>query len=263
METPQRALEDLNRRIIACKACPRLVEWRQSVGRKPPRQYIGWRYWSKPLPGFGDPCGPLMIIGLAPAAHGGNRTGRIFTGDRSATFLFEALYEVGLANLPDSRSLDDGLKLQGAYLSAVVRCAPPANKPTPQERDNCIPYLIEEIEIVQPTSILCLGRFAWDGILRATVIASGEIPSPRPRFFHGAVANIRWKSRSICTEPRMAKTEGRVTEVPPSMRPIALVASYHPSQQNTFTGKLTKAMLVDAMLSAVAEAEKLAKTSSQ
>lgn len=238
-------LEELNRRIVACRACPRLVEWRQRVGRNPPKAYTGQSYWSRPLPGFGDPTASLLIVGLAPAAHGGNRTGRIFTGDRSATFLFEALHAAGLASKPDSVSRDDSVELAGAYLTAVVRCAPPANRPTPQERDNCLPYLVEEVELIRPRAILSLGGFAWDGVLRAARLASAELPSPKPRFFHGAKTEIRWRFR------RLRRSRARSTPHRSEEHSITLVGSYHPSQQNTFTGKVTKEMLLDAIFAAL------------
>ncbi len=222
-------LEKLNRKIIACRACPRLVEWRERVGQNPPKQYRGQTYWSKPLPGFGDPHARVMVVGLAPAANGGNRTGRIFTGDRSGDFLFRALFEVGLATAPRSESIDDGTELKGCYLTAVVRCAPPKNKPTPLERDTCIPYLIEEIDIVAPAAIVALGKFAWDGVLRAARMAGAPIGSPLPRFAHSSETNIEWRGRSV-----------------------RMFGSYHPSQQNTFTGKLTMEMLVDVLRKSIA-----------
>jgi uracil-DNA glycosylase family 4 len=237
------AIDDLNRTIVACRACPRLVEWRESVGRNPPKSYAGQHYWSKPLTGFGDPSARLMIVGLAPAAHGGNRTGRIFTGDRSGDFLFRALYEVGLATSPLSVSKGDGTELRGCYLTAVVKCAPPANKPLPAERDSCIHFLIDEIEIVRPETILALGGFAWDGILRATKDAGGVVPSPKPRFTHGSETSLRWSYRSAGSR-RISTSSRRDTA---ATHPIKLIGSYHPSQQNTFTGKLTMEMFVEIL----------------
>lgn len=202
--------------MIACRRCPRLVAWREEVARVKRAAFAQQEYWGRPIPGFGDPAARLLIVGLAPAAHGGNRTGRIFTGDRSGDWLFAALYRTGLANQPDSTGRGDGLKLRGCYVAAAVRCAPPANRPTPTERDNCLPYLLRELELLECVSaIVCLGAFAWDAVLRAL-----GSPRPKPRFHHGAQAQA-----------------GEVT----------LLGCYHPSQQNTFTGRLTEAML-DAVL---------------
>ena len=179
------------------------------------RQYLGDTYWGRPLPGFGDPRARLLIVGLAPAAHGGNRTGRVFTGDRSGDWLFASLHRTGFANQPTSVSADDGLRLHGAFIAAAVRCAPPANKPLPAERDNCLPYAADELELIQPAVIVCLGAFAWDAACRLHGVR------PRPRFGHGAVHEI---------------PDGPV-----------MLGSYHVSQQNTFTGKLTPEM-IDAVL---------------
>jgi uracil-DNA glycosylase family 4 len=185
------------------------------------------------VPGFGDPCARVLILGLAPAAHGGNRTGRIFTGDRSGDWLFAALWRAGLANQPTSVSRDDGLELYGCYVTAAVRCAPPANKPTVSERDNCLPYLVRELSLLESVRVIvCLGAFAWDAALRALVaLGLDQPPRPRPRFGHGASA-----------------------ELVVSGRPFTLLGCYHPSQQNTFTGRLTEPMM-DAVL---AEARELA-----
>lgn len=199
-----------------CRACPRLVEWRQRVTVEPPRRYRGERYWARPISGFGDPRARLAVVGLAPAAHGANRTGRIFTGDRSADWLYAAMHRAGYANQPSSVSAGDGLRLTDAWVSAVVRCAPPANKPTPLERDTCLPYLERELRLLERVRVLvALGAFAWDGCLRALRAGGAEIPRPKPRFGHGGEAAI-----------------GAVT----------LLGCFHPSQQNTFTGKLTEAM---------------------
>jgi uracil-DNA glycosylase family 4 len=212
-------LEALHERIVACTKCPRLVAWREEVAENPPRRYAGEEYWARPLPGFGDPAARIVLVGLAPAAHGGNRTGRIFTGDRSGDWLFAALYRAGLANRPSSDHAGDGLRLRDTYVTAVNRCAPPANRPTPEERDNCLPYLVEELGLLERARVLvALGSFAWDGALRAVRRRGVEPPRPKPRFGHGA--------------------EARVGE-------YTLVGCFHPSQQNTFTGKLTEAMLDD------------------
>lgn len=214
-------LQHLADEVAACTACPRLVAWREAAGEDPPARYRGQRYWSRGVPGFGDPDPWLFIVGLAPAAHGANRTGRMFTGDRSADFLVAALHRAGLANQAESTSRDDGLRLIGCRMSAVVRCAPPANRPTPDERDSCIPFLARELDLCPRSRvILALGGFAWDGVLRVLAARGDSIPRPRPRFAHGAEAVI-----------------GGIT----------VMGTYHPSQQNTFTGRLTPAML-DAVL---------------
>jgi uracil-DNA glycosylase family 4 len=210
------SLAELNAEVVACRRCPRLVEWRERAARERPRRYSGWHYWSRPLPGFGDPEARILIVGLAPAAHGGNRTGRIFTGDRSGDWLFAALRRAGLANQPTSIDRDDGLHLTGAYIAAVVRCAPPANRPLPSERDNCLPYLARELRLLSRVRVIVsLGSFAWDGALRALAMAAHR-RRPRPRFGHLAEAEVG---------------------------PYVLLGSYHPSQQNTFTGRLTESML--------------------
>jgi uracil-DNA glycosylase family 4 len=220
------ALAELAAEVHACRRCPRLVEWREECAADPPRRFRGEDYWARPLDGFGDPAAKVAIVGLAPAAHGANRTGRMFTGDRSGEWLYAALHRAGFANRPESERRGDPLHLTGAYVTAVVRCPPPANKPTPAERDNCLPYLERELALLESSRvILALGAFAWDGALRALRALGADSPSPRPKFGHGAEANIgRW----------------------------ALLGSYHPSQQNTFTGKLTAPML-DAVLARAKE----------
>ena len=218
-------LDEINAAIVECRRCPRLVAWREDAGRNPPARFAGQNYWARPLPGFGDPSARVLIVGLAPAAHGGNRTGRMFTGDRSGDFLFAALYRAGYANQPTSASRDDGLALTDLYVAAVNRCAPPANKPTPQERDNCLPYLSAQLAALGNLKVIvCLGAFAWDGTLRA-LNANGHETTPRPRFGHAAEAEIG---------------------------PYRLVGSFHPSQQNTFTGRLTTEMLDDVLRRAAA-----------
>jgi uracil-DNA glycosylase len=202
--------------IVRCRACPRLVEWREEVGRVKRRAFAGEEYWARPVPGFGDPDPWLMIVGLAPAAHGANRTGRVFTGDRSGDVLFAALHRAGLASQPHSIHLGDGLRLDGCRVAAAVRCAPPANRPTPQERARCLPYLRRELALCPGIRVvLALGAVGWDAALRAL-----EPPRPWPRFGHGAEAPV-----------------GGLT----------LLGSYHPSQQNVFTGRLTTAMLDDVL----------------
>ncbi|HEY7151986.1 MAG TPA: uracil-DNA glycosylase [Solirubrobacterales bacterium] len=213
------SLPELATEIVGCRLCPRLVEWRERVAREPPRRFHGQTYWAKPLPGFGDPHASLVVVGLAPAAHGGNRTGRIFTGDRSGDWLFAALHRAGLANQARSEHPADGLRLRGAYVTAVNRCPPPGNRPTPAERDNCLPYLVEELRLLERKRVIvALGSFAWDGALRALRALGEEIPRPKPRFGHGADAE---------------------------MGTLTMIGCYHPSQQNTFTGTLTEAMLDD------------------
>jgi uracil-DNA glycosylase family 4 len=213
------ALERLNRRIVACRLCPRLVSYREQVAREKVRRFQDWRYWGRPLPGFGDPDARLWVIGLAPAAHGGNRTGRIFTGDRSGDWLYAALHRAGFANQPTSVSRDDGLRLRDTYVSAVVRCAPPDNKPTIDERDRCRPYFAEEIRLLERVRVfVALGGFAFTNLLQV-FRAAGEKPKSTPKFGHGSVVEL---------------SAGRV-----------VLGCYHPSQQNTFTGRLTEKMLDD------------------
>ncbi len=204
----------INRGIIRCRRCPRLVRWREKVARARRAAYAGETYWGRPITGFGDPAARLVVIGLAPGAHGANRTGRIFTGDRSGDWLFRALHKAGFANQPASVSRRDGLRLKDAYVTAVVRCAPPGNRPTPRERDHCIGYLVHELRLLKRAKVvLALGGFAWDGALRA--LGALGYSAGRPRFGHGATAVVG---------------------------PYLLVGSYHPSQQNTFTGRLTEKM---------------------
>jgi uracil-DNA glycosylase family 4 len=211
------ALEELASEVASCRRCPRLVEWRERAGREKRAAYAGQDYWARPLPGFGDPGARVLILGLAPAAHGGNRTGRIFTGDRSGDWLFAALWRTGFANQPTSVARGDGLRLRDCWVTAAVRCAPPANRPTPRERDTCLPWTIRELELLRRVRVIvCLGAFAWDSALRLLAAHGEPLPRPRPRFGHGA-------------------------EAPP------LIGCFHPSQQNTFTGKLTVEM-TDAVL---------------
>jgi uracil-DNA glycosylase family 4 len=220
------SLDALSREITECTLCPRLVEWRELSAKEPPRRYRGEKYWARPLPGFGDRKAGIAIVGLAPAAHGGNRTGRIFTGDRSGDWLFAALHRAGLANQPTSVSVDDGLRLRGAYITAVNRCPPPENRPTTEERDNCLPYLVRELDLLRSARVLvALGSYAWTGALLAVARLGAELPRPRPRFGHGAEADVGGWS---------------------------LLGCFHPSQQNTFTGKLTEPMM-DAVFARAGE----------
>ena len=211
------ALEQLNGAITCCRRCPRLVRWREAVAVKPPRRYQGEKYWARPLPGFGDPAARVLVVGLAPAAHGGNRTGRIFTGDRSGDWLYGALYDAGFANQPHSLHRHDGLQLTDCYITAAVRCAPPANKPSRAEFKRCRPYLVQELRLFRTLKIvIALGKIALDSFLVAYQEFGGAVPKPRPKFAHGVEYRLPGGLRLIC--------------------------SYHPSQQNTFTGKLTKPM---------------------
>jgi uracil-DNA glycosylase family 4 len=212
--------------IHACRRCSRLVEWREERAADPPRRFRGEGYWARPLDGFGDPAARLAIVGLAPAAHGANRTGRMFTGDRSGEWLYAALHRAGYASQATSERRGDGLRLRDAYVTAVVRCAPPANRPTPDERDSCLPFLERELALLDRCrTIVALGAFAWDGALRAIGALGGDVPRPKPRFGHGAES-----------------VAGRWT----------LLGCYHPSQQNTFTGRLTEPML-DAVFARAGE----------
>jgi uracil-DNA glycosylase len=211
--TSAERFERLNRRVIECRRCPRLVAWRELVAREKRAAYRSWDYWGRPVPGFGDPAARLLILGLAPAAHGGNRTGRIFTGDRSGDWLFASLHRTGFANQPTSVSRDDGLALSDCYITAPVKCAPPENKPLPEERANCAPWLQRELALLDDLRVVvALGGYAWDTALRHL----GPV-RPKPRFTHGAEA---------------ALPAGRI-----------LLGCYHVSQQNTSTGKLTREML--------------------
>jgi uracil-DNA glycosylase len=210
-------LAALNEEIVACRKCPRLVEYREKVAREKRRAFRDWTYWGKPVPGFGDAGAQLLILGLAPAAHGGNRTGRVFTGDRSADFLFAALYKAGFANQPTSVRRDDGLRLSNVYISATIRCAPPVNKPLPSEILNCRGYLERELEILLPRAVLALGKIAWDAYLKI-LKQSGFISTKGGfHFAHGAEAELPGDG-------------------------ARLFGVYHPSQQNTQTGCVTPAM---------------------
>jgi uracil-DNA glycosylase family 4 len=209
----------LKQEIISCRLCPRLVAWREKVAREKRASYSDETYWGRPVPGFGDPDASIVVFGLAPAAHGANRTGRVFTGDRSGDFLFAALHRAGFANRPVSLHRDDGLRLSGLWISAAIRCAPPQNKPTPEERDACLPYTARELKLLDAKIIICLGAFAWDAAMRLLGTR------PKPKFAHGA----EYEAGSFI-----------------------LLGCYHPSQQNTFTGVLTPEML-DTVLSRARE----------
>ena len=215
----QSQLEKLNEEIIQCRKCARLVEWREEVARVKRRAYRDQEYWGKPVPGFGDPKACVLVVGLAPGAHGSNRTGRVFTGDASGGFMYPALYRAGFANQPTAQSRDDGLILKDLYIAAVAHCVPPANKPTPAELDNCQPYLERTIEILKPRVIVCLGRIAFERILRMFSIRNSDW-----KFGHGALYQLDNGTWILC--------------------------SYHPSQQNTLTGKLTAKMFDDIWVKA-------------
>jgi uracil-DNA glycosylase family 4 len=227
MSSNSKKLEALAAEVHDCFKCPRLVAWREAEAADPPKRFRGQDYWARPVSGFGDPDARILMVGLAPAAHGANRTGRMFTGDRSGDWLYAALHRVGLANQATAVSRDDGLRLRDIYIAAVVRCAPPANKPTPGERDNCLPYLERELEILDRVRVVvALGKFGWDGFLKAAASIGIPTPRPKPVFGHGAEAPLNDR--------------------------LTLLGMFHPSQQNTFTGKLTVPM-TDAVLARAKE----------
>nr|WP_221634273.1 uracil-DNA glycosylase [Nocardioides luti] len=244
-ETPERAVGDqsatslaeLTARISVCSACPRLVTWREDVARDKRAAYAGEPYWGRPIAGWGPADARVLVVGLAPAAHGGNRTGRIFTGDRSGDWLFASLHRVGLARQATSVHAGDGQELLDTRMVAAVRCAPPQNKPTTEERDTCAPWIAAEIRLLTEVRVVvALGAFGWDAALRSFAAAGHGVPRPKPRFGHGAEAVL----------------EGPATDEP--RRDVLLLGSYHPSQQNTFTGKLTEPMLDDVLGRAAAAA---------
>jgi uracil-DNA glycosylase family 4 len=228
-------LARLGEEVSDCRRCPRLVSWREQVAVERRAAFADQEYWGRPLPGFGDPQARVLLLGLAPAAHGANRTGRMFTGDRSGDFLYGALWRAGFANQPTSRSLDDGLELRDARVGAAVRCAPPANRPLPAERDACMPWSVRELQLMERLRVIvCLGAFAWDAALRLRLALGdprGRPPRPRPRFGHGAEA---------------------------PGQPWPLLGCFHPSQQNTFTGRLTEPMIDEVL----ARARQIADASS-
>ena len=213
----------LDKAIIACTLCPRLVEWREEVALTKRKSYANHDYWGKPVTGFGDPKAAIIIVGLAPGAHGANRTGRIFTGDSSGDFLFSSLHRSGLAKLPTSETRTDGQELYRTRILCAVRCAPPDNKPTTEEKSTCAPFMANEIELLMPTAkvFIALGNFAWTGLIAQLINMGFGVPSPRPKFGHGATFNA-------------TSTDGKS---------VKIIGSYHPSQQNTFTKKLTPPML--------------------
>jgi uracil-DNA glycosylase family 4 len=223
-DTKAKSLRALTDEIVVCRACPRLVEWREHVAREKRAAFRDEVYWGRPVPGFGDPNARVLIAGLAPAAHGGNRTGRVFTGDRSGDWLFGSLHRTGYANQPVSVAADDGLVLTDAYVAAAVRCAPPDNKPTPAERDRCLPYLVRELELLRSVRVIvALGGFAYAAVAQVLAARGTPLPTPRPKFAHGV-------------EVRTAR--------------CVIVGCYHPSQQNTFTGRVTEPMFDEIFSSA-------------
>lgn len=213
----------LDEQIIDCFACPRLVAWREGVAQEKRKAYVEEEYWGRPVPGFGPHDAQIAVVGLAPGAHGANRTGRVFTGDRSGEWLFRSMFKAGLASQPTSNYRDDGLKLINARIFSAVRCAPPDNKPTTEERDTCSPWIMREIQLLNPKVYVALGSFAWAAVLATLSELGHRVPSPRPKFGHGAEAQL-----------------GEIT----------LIGSYHPSQQNTFTGRLTEEMLDEVFIRA-------------
>jgi len=219
------SLDELTGMIIDCRECPRLVEWREEVARVKRAAYAGEHYWGRPVPGFGDPDAAIAVVGLAPAAHGANRTGRMFTGDRSGDWLYRAMFHAGLASQPTSTAIDDGLELRGAWVTAPVRCAPPQNRPTPDERSNCAPWLDAEIALLPNLSVfVVLGQIGYQALWQHLGRTVGDLPTPRPKFGHGQTVSVGDRT---------------------------VVMSYHVSQQNTFTGRLTQKMLDDVFASAV------------
>ncbi|WP_345034121.1 uracil-DNA glycosylase [Streptomyces sannanensis] len=223
-----RTVQDLDAAVATCRACPRLVAWREEAARVKRRAFKDWEYWGRPVPGFGPPDAPLAIIGLAPAAHGGNRTGRIFTGDPSGDALYAALYDIGLASQPTATHRNDGLELYGVRITVPVHCAPPGNRPTTTERDTCRPWLAHELELLRPTlrATVVLGAFAWQALLPVLAGAGWRLPRPRPVFGHGVEALV-------------AEAGGE--------REVYLIGGYHPSRRNMFTRTLTPAMLRDVL----------------
>ncbi|MDQ2621768.1 MAG: uracil-DNA glycosylase [Actinomycetota bacterium] len=217
-------LGELADAVHGCRRCPRLNAWRDEAAANPPRRFLGEEYWAKPISGFGDPAARIMVVGLAPAANGANRTGRVFTGDRSGDWLFASLHRTGFANQPVSIAVDDGLELTNIWVTAAVKCAPPANKPLISERDNCLPWFERELELLDRVTVfVALGGFAWDAVIRSIRALGGEVPRPKPRFGHGEVTTVgRW----------------------------TMIGSFHPSQQNTFTGRLTEPMTDDVFMRA-------------
>ncbi|MPZ00758.1 MAG: uracil-DNA glycosylase [Actinophytocola sp.] len=240
-------IAQLDADVAECRACPRLVAWREEVARTKRAAFADHTYWGRPVPGFGPADASLAIVGLAPAAHGANRTGRMFTGDRSGDFLYAALHDVGLASQPTATSADDGLELYGVRITAPVHCAPPANKPTPAERDTCRPWLARELELLAPTlrAVVVLGAFGWQALLPVLADAGWHIPRPRPRFGHAIHHAVSDTPDAVSdVHDAVSGTHGT----------LHLFGCFHPSQQNTFTGRLTREMLRDVLASAASAA---------
>lgn len=228
-------LDALELAITRCRSCPRLVAWREAVAADPPKRHRGEKYWARPIPGFGDPEARILIHGLAPAANGGNRTGRPFTGDRSGDSLFAAVHRAGLSNQPESINRDDGLRLEDTFVNAAVRCAPPENKPTPSERDQCAPWLEEELELLTEIRVVvALGNFAWQSMLRTVRRLGGDVPVPKPRFGHGVEVALQ-----------VPAINGSA-----AARKWTILGCFHPSPLNTQTGKLSEEMLDEVFLRA-------------
>lgn len=230
-EEAKDGLAGIERAVCRCRKCPRLVGWREEVAADPPKRFRGEEYWARPLPGFGDPNARILLVGLAPGAHGANRTGRVFTGDRSGDWLYAALHRAGLASQPEAWAKDDGLVLTDSFITSVVKCAPPDNRPTTAERDECLRYLEAELRALDRVRVVvALGSFGWDGFLKASRANGVEIPRPKPKFGHGAEAEVGDR---------------------------LLLGCYHPSQQNTFTGTLTEEMM-DSVFARAVEAARSA-----
>jgi uracil-DNA glycosylase family 4 len=225
VKPPRKSLATVTQTIVGCRVCPRLVRWREKVAREKVARFRGWEYWGKPVPGFGDPDARILVVGLAPGAHGANRTGRMFTGDRSGDFLYAALHRAGLASQPTSTSIDDGLELRGVYISAALRCVPPGNAPLPSELTACAHFLDDEIHLLPRVAvILALGAIAWRAVLDHVTRTGVALPRPRPTFAHGARFDLPAPPSAVAPKARV------------------LIGSYHVSQQNTQTGKLTERM---------------------
>ena len=240
---PARALAELGGRVVACRRCPRLVDWRERVAAEKRAAFADEDYWGRPVPGFGDPAARVLVVGLAPAAHGANRTGRMFTGDRSGDWLYRALHRAGLASRPTSEERGDGLRLMGAWVTAPVRCAPPDNRPEPAERERCRPWLEREIELLEEVRVaVALGGFAYRHLMRIFRDRGWSVPSPMPDFGHGLEVTLEAPDGPPAGGERAREPAAVGRRAGDGARSLALLASYHPSQQNTFTGTLTEAM---------------------